>query len=1024
MSEEEPAQAQAEKAQTKPVPTNGKDDVSDVSKFIFNLGTIFGVEPMSESLVSEQFANVSRKQAIGRMASQLGVSAKQFVDHANLRALAGSVWVQRCTSLIINEVLSFPYEIVPTNPLDDSAKTADLIEEITQFFETVNANEESLKEVLRKGIYDLLTLDQGVIVKNFDPRAYKALETESAQTTIQYVPLDAPAGLLKELFAVDGATFVKQVDANGVVIGYWQLNPFRGKIEFFSNREIVWIARHDTTYSLYGWSPLQSVKQVVESLVRIVENVEKFHDKGDIPQGIIAIFGSLEQFETFRDMWKSEVEGQPYKLPVVGADSEGDLKFIPLTFSRKEIMLLDELEFFQRIVMSAFLITPSELGLTDTVNKAVGYEQKHVMRRATIKPLLKHLEELINREIIPEFDDEKRVQFRWIIDEEAEEELRKQSVISQKLRSGLITVNEVRTELGLDPVPWGNAPFDLNIWLQEAIQRDPELFGLPDYEVVETPGQEEPSDENNDEDSQQGDELDEENIEEQEDDEGEEAKPDDPNAQDQRKFAKKIEAWLKKALVEKTITSERKQIMRVLRQRFPRWSYQKLNYYADLLEKQGIAPALSSDELLPSSFYISEWRPKERVAKNKHRSKPKTVKKKRRNVAKIENRSELLRRALRGIKTLVLAFSRAIRRKIAQLRQELGIDKKLATRYASMDEEQAYIRIRDDPDIRQFVQRVEQELQDVLDEFLDKALVLGVSLVIDENGKPVIQELPDVFDVVDEDAVKILETRKLLVADSVSFDIEQQLRYEIIEGIKAGEGIPKIARRISRVADVPTKRAQTIARTEVLFASNLSKQRAMERAGIKEWIFLAWRDERVCPICEPLHGTEYSIKDLENRPPIHPNCRCTMIAKIEGLENPQSTPTAPIPAESALPIVVEVAETARSYASQGELERSKRLFSALASLLRSVLRIHESVSDEAILREFAKYYDAWAEKAKESAKKKKRCERRRNESVDDCVSRKIPIILEENPRMSREQAVAIAYSLCDCEPEEKTEGGK
>jgi hypothetical protein len=39
--------------------------------------------------------------------------------------------------------------------------------------------------------------------------------------------------------------------------------------------------------------------------------------------------------------------------------------------------------------------------------------------------------------------------------------------------------------------------------------------------------------------------------------------------------------------------------------------------------------------------------------------------------------------------------------------------------------------------------------------------------------------------------------------------------------------------------------------------------------------------------------------------------------------------------------------------------------------------------------------------------------RQKGETVDDCVSRKIPEIMDENPDMDNEQAVAIAFSLCE-----------
>ena len=45
-------------------------------------------------------------------------------------------------------------------------------------------------------------------------------------------------------------------------------------------------------------------------------------------------------------------------------------------------------------------------------------------------------------------------------------------------------------------------------------------------------------------------------------------------------------------------------------------------------------------------------------------------------------------------------------------------------------------------------------------------------------------------------------------------------------------------------------------------------------------------------------------------------------------------------------------------------------------------------------------------------KKSPEC-RQKDETFDECVARKIPEIMEENPDMDQDQAVAIAHSMCE-----------
>lgn len=84
-------------------------------------------------------------------------------------------------------------------------------------------------------------------------------------------------------------------------------------------------------------------------------------------------------------------------------------------------------------------------------------------------------------------------------------------------------------------------------------------------------------------------------------------------------------------------------------------------------------------------------------------------------------------------------------------------------------------------------------------------------------------------------------------------------------------------------------RAETIARTETMRASNAGQQLAWDQAAMqgllsgneqKEWIVTP--DDRLCPICEPMDGVTVDLDesfDVDgeeiDEPPAHPNCRCT-----------------------------------------------------------------------------------------------------------------------------------------------------
>lgn len=140
---------------------------------------------------------------------------------------------------------------------------------------------------------------------------------------------------------------------------------------------------------------------------------------------------------------------------------------------------------------------------------------------------------------------------------------------------------------------------------------------------------------------------------------------------------------------------------------------------------------------------------------------------------------------------------------------------------------------------------------------------------------------------------------------AINEETTNQLREALSEGVGKGESIAQLAKRVEGVyVDATGYRAERIARSEVLRASNFGTLEAYRQSGVveaKEW--LTAKDERVCPWCGPKDGTVKSLSDPFaekgetlvgknesgktvkfnvgigdiDMPPLHPNCRCTLI---------------------------------------------------------------------------------------------------------------------------------------------------
>lgn len=104
------------------------------------------------------------------------------------------------------------------------------------------------------------------------------------------------------------------------------------------------------------------------------------------------------------------------------------------------------------------------------------------------------------------------------------------------------------------------------------------------------------------------------------------------------------------------------------------------------------------------------------------------------------------------------------------------------------------------------------------------------------------------------------------------------------EGVEASE----VERRAARYADAQLRyRAEMIARTETLEASNEGQQQLWEHARAQgllnpektRRVWIVTPDGRLCDLCEPMDGEEATLggtfKGGVRRPPRHPQCRCT-----------------------------------------------------------------------------------------------------------------------------------------------------
>lgn len=115
--------------------------------------------------------------------------------------------------------------------------------------------------------------------------------------------------------------------------------------------------------------------------------------------------------------------------------------------------------------------------------------------------------------------------------------------------------------------------------------------------------------------------------------------------------------------------------------------------------------------------------------------------------------------------------------------------------------------------------------------------------------------------------------------------LQNRIEQGLVDSVVIGRSKREMIEELVKEFGVGFREADRLARTELCFVQNQSAADRYEAAGIQEYQILATLDSRTSSICEELNGKVYQFTDMvvgENCPPLHPNCRSTIIPVIKG----------------------------------------------------------------------------------------------------------------------------------------------
>lgn len=282
---------------------------------------------------------------------------------------------------------------------------------------------------------------------------------------------------IEKFIAVDPSTIFYATDKDGKVVkgGDRYVQVIDNKVVAkFTSREMAMGIRNPRTDLQSSGYGLSEVEIAMREFIAY-NNTESFNDRffshGGTTRGVLQIRSEQQQsqraLENFKREWKSSLSGinGSWQIPVVMAD---DMKFINMTPTANDMQFEKWLNYLINIIASLYGIDPAEIGFPNrggatgshggnTLNEADPGKKHQASQNKGLQPLLRFIEDLINKHIIPEFSEKYTFQF---VGGDSTSELEKIKIMYEKVKFAM-TVNEARELLGLrGKVKGGDVPLD------------------------------------------------------------------------------------------------------------------------------------------------------------------------------------------------------------------------------------------------------------------------------------------------------------------------------------------------------------------------------------------------------------------------------------------------------------------------------------------------------------------------------------------------------------------------------------
>lgn len=272
------------------------------------------------------------------------------------------------------------------------------------------------------------------------------------------------AGGVANLYVVDGEKIRVDFDEHGTITGYAMLDargvPIAGPdgVHAWEPSEIIWFRLDPETSTPYGKArPVQLFAPAILESLMMTFIGGRFTDS-NIPFGVMDLGDiSTDEVEYAVNAWNEQAQ-QNGDHRVIITGSRGGAKWTPFGYHLKDLDATNLLNVVRRQIMGIMGVTMNELGESQDVNKANGYNLSYVFKKRAIEPLLRELTTKLTSVLLHQLLGYTDLELYY--DEiDSRDELLQAQIDDLYFKTGVWSPNHIRNRKGLPNIDGGEETY-------------------------------------------------------------------------------------------------------------------------------------------------------------------------------------------------------------------------------------------------------------------------------------------------------------------------------------------------------------------------------------------------------------------------------------------------------------------------------------------------------------------------------------------------------------------------------------